>query len=40
MYKPTDKGYFSGPDGMEVGIMQAGINVIQSLDLDQTQQSA
>ena len=34
MYKPTAKGYFSGCGGMEIGIMQAGINVIQSLDLD------
>lgn len=34
MYKPTAKGYFSGCGGMELGIMQAGINVIQSLDLD------
>lgn len=34
MYKPTAKGYFSGCGGMEIGLMQAGINVIQSLDLD------
>ena len=34
MYKPTAKGYFSGCGGMEIGIMNAGINVIQSLDLD------
>jgi DNA (cytosine-5)-methyltransferase 1 len=34
MYKPTAKGYFSGCGGMEIGIMQAGIDVIQSLDLD------
>ena len=34
MYQPTAKGYFSGCGGMEIGIMQAGINVIQSLDLD------
>lgn len=34
MYKPTAKGYFSGCGGMEIGVMQAGINVIQSLDLD------
>jgi DNA (cytosine-5)-methyltransferase 1 len=31
---PTAKGYFSGCGGMEIGIMQAGINIIQSLDLD------
>lgn len=34
MYKPTAKGYFSGCGGMELGIMQAGVDVIQSLDLD------
>ena len=34
MYTPSAKGYFSGCGGMEIGIMQAGINVIQSLDLD------
>lgn len=34
MYKPTAKGYFSGCGGMELGLIQAGVNVIQSLDLD------
>ena len=34
MYRPTAKGYFSGCGGMELGIMQAGISLIQSLDLD------
>lgn len=34
MYRPTAKGYFSGCGGMEIGLMQAGVNVIQSLDLD------
>lgn len=34
MYAPTAKGYFSGCGGMELGMMQAGVNVIQSLDLD------
>lgn len=34
MYKPTAKGYFSGCGGMEIGLMQGGINVVQSLDLD------
>jgi DNA (cytosine-5)-methyltransferase 1 len=34
MYKPTAKGYFSGCGGMELGLIQAGIDVIQSLDLD------
>lgn len=33
-YIPTAKGYFSGAGGMEIGLMQAGVNVIQSLDLD------
>jgi DNA (cytosine-5)-methyltransferase 1 len=34
MNHPTAKGYFSGCGGMEIGLMQSGINVIQSLDLD------
>jgi DNA (cytosine-5)-methyltransferase 1 len=34
MYTPTAKGYFSGCGGMELGIMQAGIKLVQSLDLD------
>lgn len=34
MYKPTAKGYFSGCGGMELGIMLAGIELVQSLDLD------
>lgn len=34
MYTPTAKGYFSGAGGAELGMMQAGVNVIQSLDLD------
>jgi DNA (cytosine-5)-methyltransferase 1 len=34
MYIPTAKGYFSGCGGMELGIIQAGVRVIQSLDLD------
>lgn len=33
-YKPTAKGYFSGCGGMELGMMQAGVKVIQSLDID------
>lgn len=32
--RPTAKGYFSGCGGMEVGMMQAGVDVIQSLDID------
>jgi len=31
---PTAKGYFSGCGGMEIGLMQAGVQMIQSLDLD------
>ncbi|MFB6453738.1 DNA cytosine methyltransferase [Chitinophaga sp. Hz27] len=34
MYRPTAKGYFSGCGGMEIGLMQAGIRMIQSMDLD------
>lgn len=34
MYNPIAKGYFSGCGGMELGMMQAGVNLIQSLDLD------
>ncbi len=34
MYQPTAKGYFSGAGGMEIGMIQAGVNVIQSLDID------
>ena len=34
MYNPTAKGYFSGCGGMEIGLMKAGVSVIQSLDLD------
>jgi len=34
MYIPTAKGYFSGCGGMAIGLMEAGIRMIQSLDLD------
>jgi len=34
MYKPTAKGYFSGCGGMELGIQNAGVQIIQSLDID------
>jgi DNA (cytosine-5)-methyltransferase 1 len=34
VYQPTAKGYFSGAGGMEIGLLQAGIKIIQSLDLD------
>lgn len=33
-YKPTVKGYFSGCGGMELGLLLAGVDLIQSLDLD------
>lgn len=36
MYIPTAKGYFSGCGGMEIGFMQAGVKIIQSLDIDKT----
>lgn len=36
MYRPTVKGYFSGAGGMEIGLMQAGLKMIQSLDLDKS----
>lgn len=32
--RPTAKGYFSGAGGMEIGMMRAGVQFIQSLDLD------
>lgn len=31
---PTAKGYFSGCGGMELGMIQSGVDVIQSLDID------
>ena len=34
MYRPTGKGYFSGAGGLEIGLMQAGVNMKQSLDID------
>jgi DNA (cytosine-5)-methyltransferase 1 len=33
-YTPTAKSYFSGAGLMDIGLKQAGINIIQSLDLD------
>jgi hypothetical protein len=32
MFKPTAKGYFSGAGGMELGLMQAGIQKVESLE--------
>lgn len=34
MHTPTAKGYFSGAGLLEIGVMQSGVNIIQSLDLD------
>jgi len=34
LYRPTAKGYFSGCGGMELGLQLAGVELIQSLDLD------
>jgi DNA (cytosine-5)-methyltransferase 1 len=34
MYTPTAKSYFSGGGLMDIGFMQAGVNVVQSLDID------
>lgn len=34
MYTPTANGYFTGAGGMEIGLIEAGVNVMQSLDLD------
>jgi DNA (cytosine-5)-methyltransferase 1 len=34
MYYPTAKSYFSGAGLMDIGLMQAGVNIIQSLDID------
>ena len=36
VYKPTCKSYFSGAGLMDLGLMQAGINVVQSLEIDKT----
>jgi DNA (cytosine-5)-methyltransferase 1 len=36
MYRPTAKGYFSGCGGKELGLLQAGVKVIQSVDLDKS----
>lgn len=33
-YTPTAEGYFSGAGGMELGFIQAGVKVVQSLDID------
>jgi DNA (cytosine-5)-methyltransferase 1 len=35
-YKPTAKSYFSGAGGLDYGMRRAGINIIQSLEIDAT----
>jgi len=34
MYKPTTKGYFSGIGIFEIGLQEAGLQFVQSLDID------
>jgi len=34
-YRPTAKGYFSAVCGLETGVQQAGVQMVQSLDVDQ-----
>lgn len=34
MYIPTTKSYFAGSGGMDFGLMEAGVNVVQSLEID------
>lgn len=34
LYKPTAKSYFSGAGLMDLGLIQSGVKVIQSVDLD------
>lgn len=34
MYYPSAKSYFSGAGGLDLGLLQAGINVEQSLEID------
>lgn len=36
MQHPTGKGYFSGAGGMELGLIQAGIDIRQSYEIDHT----
>lgn len=36
MYKPTAKSYFSGAGGMDYGLHLAGIDIIQSVEIDKT----
>ncbi len=34
MYSPTANSYFSGAGGLDLGMITAGVNVVQSVDLD------
>src|SRR5436190_17741907 len=34
MYKPTGKSYFTGMGLTDLGFIQAGVDIIQSVDLD------
>ena len=34
MYTPTANSYFSGVGGLDIGVMQAGVEINQSIDLD------
>lgn len=33
-YKPTANSHFSGCGGLDIGLMQAGVQIVQSLDID------
>lgn len=33
-YTPTANSYFSGAGGLDIGIMEAGVKILQSMDLD------
>jgi DNA (cytosine-5)-methyltransferase 1 len=35
MYQPTANDYFAGAGGLAIGLMQSGIKILQSIDLDQ-----
>lgn len=34
MYKPTANSYFSGAGGLDIGVMQSGVRILQSMDFD------
>lgn len=34
IYQPTLNSYYSGAGGLDIGLMQAGVKVVQSLDID------